>query len=259
MFHIFDSSVSEIVTLIKLSSPSYVSSGMPLVFILFFIGENTRSNRIFTVQECLESKAIHRMNWSAGFLALNPFEYMWANLGRRLMTRSYPLANTKQLKQMFFDKWILPRELLYDLMLNFNRRYNATVADCCVTPLLARQCFVLMSFCQTFSTSLYMFYSSFVTIFLSCFQYYSNLWRWKGRRMFPSISVNYSTTLCLCSMDFMSSISILQNYAQTEKSYLHTSVYRNTINCQHICVEFQLVVPFYLIITISDGARYSFP
>ncbi|GFW26445.1 transposable element Tcb1 transposase [Trichonephila clavipes] len=49
-----------------------------------FMDDNARSHRANIVDECLQSEDITRMDWPAYSLDLNPIEYVWDMLGRRI-------------------------------------------------------------------------------------------------------------------------------------------------------------------------------
>ncbi|GFV93134.1 transposable element Tcb1 transposase [Trichonephila clavipes] len=60
---------------------------------------------------------------------LNPIEHVWDALGRRIAARLHHPENTKQLKQMLIEEWVLlPQEMLLQLVLSMRRRWEATIA-----------------------------------------------------------------------------------------------------------------------------------
>ncbi|GFW47639.1 transposable element Tcb2 transposase [Trichonephila clavipes] len=79
--------------------------------------------------ELLESEDITRIDWPAYSPDLNPIEYVWDALGRRIAARLHHPENTQQLKQILIEEWaLLPQEKLHQLVLNMRRRREATIA-----------------------------------------------------------------------------------------------------------------------------------
>ncbi|GFV71378.1 transposable element Tc3 transposase [Trichonephila clavipes] len=94
-----------------------------------FMDDNARPHRTLAVEELLERENITRMDWPAYSPDLNPIEYAWNALGRRIAARLHHPENTQQLKQMLIEEWaLLPQEMLHQLVLIMRRRCAATIA-----------------------------------------------------------------------------------------------------------------------------------
>ncbi|GFT45835.1 transposable element Tcb2 transposase [Trichonephila clavipes] len=91
--------------------------------------DNARTHRTLAVEELPESEDITKMNWPAYSPDLNPIEYMWDGLGRRIAVRLHHPENIQQLKQMLIEeRAFLPQEMLHQLVLSMRRRCKATIA-----------------------------------------------------------------------------------------------------------------------------------
>ncbi|GFV40943.1 transposable element Tcb1 transposase [Trichonephila clavipes] len=55
-----------------------------------FMDDNARPHRANTLDECLQSKDITRMDWPAYSSDLNPIEHVWDMLGQRIAARQPP-------------------------------------------------------------------------------------------------------------------------------------------------------------------------
>ncbi|GFY22285.1 uncharacterized protein TNCV_3299261 [Trichonephila clavipes] len=90
---------------------------------------NARPHQTLAVEELLESEDITRMDWPAYSPDLNPIEYVWDALGRRIAARLHYPENPQQLKQMLIEEWVLlPQEVLHQLVLSMRRRCKAIIA-----------------------------------------------------------------------------------------------------------------------------------
>ncbi|GFX47092.1 cubilin [Trichonephila clavipes] len=73
-----------------------------------FMDDNARLHRANIVDECLQSEDITRMDWPAYSLDLNPIEYVWDILGRRIAACQFPptcllkLRRSLQISQICF-------------------------------------------------------------------------------------------------------------------------------------------------------------
>ncbi|GFY02279.1 retrovirus-related Pol polyprotein from transposon TNT 1-94 [Trichonephila clavipes] len=91
--------------------------------------DNAWPHQTLAVEELLESEDINRRDWTAYSLDLNPIEYVWDALGRRIAARLHHPENTQQLKQMLIEECaLLPQEMLHQLVLSMRRRCEATIA-----------------------------------------------------------------------------------------------------------------------------------
>ncbi|GFU51861.1 transposable element Tcb2 transposase [Trichonephila clavipes] len=109
--------------------------------------DNARPHRTLAVEELLESEDITRMDWPAYSPDLNPIEYVWDALRRRIASRLHHPENTQQLKQRLIKEWaLLPQEMLHQLVLSMRRRCEATIAEefialgndiVCLAPVMA--------------------------------------------------------------------------------------------------------------------------
>ncbi|GFS94522.1 hypothetical protein TNCV_2015281 [Trichonephila clavipes] len=62
------------------------------------------------------------------FPGLNPFQNEWDALGRRLEARLYSPENTRQLKKMLPEGWLLlAQKLLDSLVMSRNRQCRVTI------------------------------------------------------------------------------------------------------------------------------------
>ncbi|GFU74921.1 transposable element Tcb1 transposase [Trichonephila clavipes] len=61
-----------------------------------FMDDNARSHRANIADECLQSEDITRRDWPAYSLDLNPIEYVWDMLGRRIATPSHLSTGTSE-------------------------------------------------------------------------------------------------------------------------------------------------------------------
>ncbi|GFW44244.1 DDE_3 domain-containing protein [Trichonephila clavipes] len=65
----------------------YVCFGAPWEAEFLFMDDNARPHRANIVDECLQSEDITRMDWPAYLPDLNPIEYVWDILDRRIAAR----------------------------------------------------------------------------------------------------------------------------------------------------------------------------
>ncbi|GFY25128.1 transposable element Tcb2 transposase [Trichonephila clavipes] len=69
-----------------------------------FMDDNARPHRINIVDEYLQYEDITRMDWPAYSPDLNPIEYVWDMLGRRIAARHSPPTCLPELRRAFLDE-----------------------------------------------------------------------------------------------------------------------------------------------------------
>ena len=67
--------------------------------------DNARSHRSRAVTVYLQSEAVTSVLLPAMSPDLNPIEYIWDMLGRRIQAREPPVQNIRQLKATLHRKW----------------------------------------------------------------------------------------------------------------------------------------------------------
>ena len=76
--------------------------------------DNARPHRVRIVDDYLKQETIMRTEWPARFLDLNPIEYVWGALGRRLTPLSSLTQNLATLATALQKQWLsFPMELIY--------------------------------------------------------------------------------------------------------------------------------------------------
>ncbi|GFU49901.1 transposable element Tc3 transposase [Trichonephila clavipes] len=70
-----------------------------------FMDANAPCHRTVAAEQLLESEDIERMDWPARNLDLNPIEYVWDFLGRRLAARTLPPVTIRELRLALQDEW----------------------------------------------------------------------------------------------------------------------------------------------------------
>ncbi|GFT80333.1 transposable element Tcb1 transposase [Trichonephila clavipes] len=69
------------------------------------------------------------MDWPAYSPDLNPIEYVWDMLGRRIAARQLPSTCLPELRRALLDEWcIIPLDQIDNLILIMPRRYKACIA-----------------------------------------------------------------------------------------------------------------------------------
>ncbi|GFX19132.1 transposable element Tcb1 transposase [Trichonephila clavipes] len=95
-----------------------------------FIDDNARPHRANIVDECLQSEAITRMDWPAYSPDLNPIEYVWDMLGRRMAARQPPPTYLPQLRRALLDEWCnIPQDQIDNLIFSMPSRCKACIAS----------------------------------------------------------------------------------------------------------------------------------
>ncbi|GFX35161.1 transposable element Tc3 transposase [Trichonephila clavipes] len=88
-----------------------------------FMDDNARPHRANTVDECLQSEDITRMDWPAYSPDLNPIEHVWDMLDRRIATRQPPPTCLPELRRALLDEWCnIPQDQIDNLILSMPRR-----------------------------------------------------------------------------------------------------------------------------------------
>ncbi|GFX79756.1 transposable element Tcb2 transposase [Trichonephila clavipes] len=96
-----------------------------------FMDDNAPCHRTVAAEQLLESEDIERMDWPARSPDLNPIEYVWDFLGRRLAARTLPPVTIRELRLALQDEWAaMPQQLTDTLILSMGR--------CCETCLAVR-------------------------------------------------------------------------------------------------------------------------
>ncbi|GFV20284.1 transposable element Tc3 transposase [Trichonephila clavipes] len=70
-----------------------------------FMDDNAPCHRTVAAEQLLESEDIERMDWPARSPDLNPIEYVWDFLGRRLAARTLPPVTIRELRLALHDEW----------------------------------------------------------------------------------------------------------------------------------------------------------
>ncbi|GFX35103.1 transposable element Tcb2 transposase [Trichonephila clavipes] len=94
-----------------------------------FMDDNAPCHRRVAAEQLLESEDIERMDWSARSPDLNPIEYVWDFLGRRLAARTLPPVMIRELRLALQDEWAaMPQQLIDTLILSMGRRCETCLA-----------------------------------------------------------------------------------------------------------------------------------
>ncbi|GFS78105.1 transposable element Tcb2 transposase [Trichonephila clavipes] len=94
-----------------------------------FMDDNAPCHRTVAAEQLLESEDIERMDWTARSPDLNPIEYVWDFLGRRLAARTLPPVTIRELRLALQDEWAAMPQLLIDtLILSMGRRCETCLA-----------------------------------------------------------------------------------------------------------------------------------
>ncbi|GFY10592.1 transposable element Tcb1 transposase [Trichonephila clavipes] len=95
-----------------------------------FMDDNARPHRANIVDECLQSEDITCMDWPAYSPDLNPIDYVWDMLGRRIATRQPPPTCIPELRRALLDKWcIILQDQIDNLILSMSRHCKACIAS----------------------------------------------------------------------------------------------------------------------------------
>ncbi|GFV49612.1 transposable element Tcb2 transposase [Trichonephila clavipes] len=88
-----------------------------------FMDDNASCHHTVAAEQLLESEDIERMDWPARSPDLNPIEYVWDFLGRRLVDRTLPPVTIRELRLVLQDEWAaMPQQLIDTLILSMGRR-----------------------------------------------------------------------------------------------------------------------------------------
>ncbi|GFV86749.1 transposable element Tcb1 transposase [Trichonephila clavipes] len=95
-----------------------------------FMDDNARPHRANIVDECLQLKDITRMDSLAYSPDLNPLEYGWDMLGRRIAARQPPPTCLPELRRALLDELCnIPQDQIENLILSMPRRCRACIAS----------------------------------------------------------------------------------------------------------------------------------
>ncbi|GFU78065.1 transposable element Tcb2 transposase [Trichonephila clavipes] len=91
--------------------------------------DNARPHRARLVENMLEAERIQLMEWPACSPDLNPIEYVWDMLGRRIAARPRPPATVQDLENPLFEEWnSIPQSLIDNLIASMANRCAAILA-----------------------------------------------------------------------------------------------------------------------------------
>ncbi|GFU61848.1 transposable element Tcb2 transposase [Trichonephila clavipes] len=94
-----------------------------------FHGDNAPCHHTVAAEQLLEREDIERMDWPARSPDLNPIEYVWDFLGRRLAARTFPPVTIRELRLALQDEWAaMPQQLIDTLILSMGRRCETCLA-----------------------------------------------------------------------------------------------------------------------------------
>ncbi|GFX15472.1 transposable element Tc3 transposase [Trichonephila clavipes] len=95
-----------------------------------FMDDNARPHRANTVDECLQSEDITRIDWPAYSPDLNSIEHVRDMLGRRITAPQPPPTCLPELRRSLLDEWCnIPQDQIYNLILSMHRRCKACIAS----------------------------------------------------------------------------------------------------------------------------------
>ncbi|GFV01484.1 transposable element Tcb1 transposase [Trichonephila clavipes] len=95
-----------------------------------FMDDNARTHRANIVGECLQSEDITRMDWPTYSLDLNPIEYVWDMLGRRIAALQPPSTCLPELRRALLDEWCnIPQDQNGNLILSMSRRCKSCIVS----------------------------------------------------------------------------------------------------------------------------------
>ncbi|GFU34671.1 transposable element Tcb2 transposase [Trichonephila clavipes] len=96
---------------------------------VLFMDDNAPCHRTVAAEQLLESEDIERMVWPARSPDLNPIEYVWDFLGRRLAARTLTSVTIRELRLALQDEWAaMPQQLIDTLILSLGRRCETCLA-----------------------------------------------------------------------------------------------------------------------------------
>ncbi|GFT69423.1 DDE_3 domain-containing protein [Trichonephila clavipes] len=94
-----------------------------------FMDGNARPHCANIVGEVLQSEDITRMDWPAYSRDLNPIEYVWDMLGRRIAARQPTPACLPELRRALLSEWCyIPQGQIDNLILSMPARCKACIA-----------------------------------------------------------------------------------------------------------------------------------
>ncbi|GFY17999.1 transposable element Tcb2 transposase [Trichonephila clavipes] len=94
-----------------------------------FMDDNAPCHRTVAAGQLLESEDIEHMDWLARSPDLNPIQYVWDFLGRRLAARTLPPVTIRELRLALQDEWAaMPQQLIDTLILSMGRRCETCLA-----------------------------------------------------------------------------------------------------------------------------------
>ncbi|GFV26046.1 transposable element Tcb2 transposase [Trichonephila clavipes] len=94
-----------------------------------FMDDNAPRHRPVAVEQLLESEDIERMDWPPRSPDLNPIEYIWDFLSRRLAARTLPPVTIQELRLALQDEWAaMPQQRIDTLILSMGRRCETCLA-----------------------------------------------------------------------------------------------------------------------------------
>ncbi|GFV45584.1 transposable element Tcb1 transposase [Trichonephila clavipes] len=95
-----------------------------------FMDDNAQPHHANIVDECLQSEDITRMDWPTYSPDLNPIEYLWDMLGRRIAAPQPPPTCLPELRRALLDEWCnITQDQIDNLILSMPRRCKACIAS----------------------------------------------------------------------------------------------------------------------------------
>ncbi|GFT98459.1 transposable element Tcb1 transposase [Trichonephila clavipes] len=92
--------------------------------------DNTRPHHANIVDECLQSEDFTRIDWRPYSPDLNPIEYVWNMLGRRIAARQPPPTCLPELRRALLDVWCnIPQNQIDNLILSMPMPFRAPYDD----------------------------------------------------------------------------------------------------------------------------------